>query len=63
VPPPCRPGGYNKATARRLARRMPATLKPVLDRLYTTLAALATGHFDGARDDHVPEPLVGARCN
>ena len=39
-------GGYGKATARRLARRMPATLKPVLDRLYTTLAALATGACD-----------------
>jgi hypothetical protein len=25
---------------------MPATLKPVLDRLYTTLAALATGACD-----------------
>ena len=39
-------GGYGKSTARRLARRMPATLKPVLDRLYTTLAALAAGNCD-----------------
>jgi hypothetical protein len=54
-------GGYGKSTARRLARRMPATLKPVLDRLYTTLAALATDHFDGDPDDHVPELLVACQ--
>ena len=39
-------GGHGKSTAQRIACRMPATLKPVLDRLYTTLAALATGACD-----------------
>ncbi len=39
-------GGYGKATARRLARRMPSSLRPLLDRLYTTLADLATGACD-----------------
>jgi hypothetical protein len=33
--------GYGKATARRLACRMPATLNPVLYRLYTTSAITA----------------------
>jgi hypothetical protein len=39
-------GGRGKATVRRIARRMPATLTPVLDRLYNTLAALDTGACD-----------------
>ncbi len=39
-------GGYGKSTVRRTARRMPATLKPVLNHLYTTLAALAAGECD-----------------
>ena len=39
-------GGYGKANTKRIERHMPSTLKPVLDRLYTTLTALDAGDCD-----------------
>jgi len=39
-------GGANKATVRRLGKRMPATLRPVLDTLYKALTGLEVGTTD-----------------
>jgi len=39
-------GGTNKSTVRRLGKRMPATLRPVLDTLYGALAGLEDGTTD-----------------
>ena len=39
-------GGTNKATIRRLERRMPGDLRPVLDHLYGALEGLQTGETD-----------------
>ncbi len=39
-------GGANKATSKRLGKRMPATLRPVLDTLYGALAGLEEGTTD-----------------
>ena len=39
-------GGRNKATSKRLGKRMPATLRPVLDTLYGALAGLEDGTTD-----------------
>ena len=39
-------GGHNKATSKRLGKRMPATLRPVLDTLYGALAGLEEGTTD-----------------
>jgi hypothetical protein len=36
-------GGANRATSRRLERKMPATLRPLLDKLYTALDGVADG--------------------
>lgn len=39
-------GGQNKATAMRLGKRMPASLRPVLDSLYGALTGLEEGTVD-----------------
>jgi len=39
-------GGANKATISRLGKRMPATLRPVLDTLYGALTGLEDGTTD-----------------